>query len=132
MFSKSCQPLRILLRRFPARRWEFIVIAVAVVFLCVAELPIFPLCGLQRLCGVECPTCGTTRAVWNIFHGRFSAAWSLNPVGFVVVAFLFRYFASGILPSGSFRRAVHSTRVDMVMLVALFGAMVLKIMRVWG
>lgn len=67
---------------------EVIVLALLMAYFTLSRTLLkVPMCPFAYL-GLRCPTCGTTRAVWNIMHGNFSAAWSLNPIGFLVV-FLF-------------------------------------------
>jgi len=63
----------------------------------------FPLCPFRLFTGLTCPGCGTTRALHELVHGHFLAAFMLNPLlllslPFVVYAFL-RY--SAIAPQGS-------------------------------
>ena len=40
----------------------------------------YPRCPLHELTGWECPGCGTLRAVHQLAHGNFAAAWRLNPM----------------------------------------------------
>jgi hypothetical protein len=39
----------------------------------------FPLCVFHQLTGLDCPGCGTQRALHQLFHGNFAAAWRFNP-----------------------------------------------------
>jgi hypothetical protein len=53
----------------------------------------FPGCPFRFLTGFTCPGCGTTRALHQILHGNFYAAFTLNPllllaIPFLLVAFL--------------------------------------------
>ena len=57
----------------------------------------FPLCPFRLFTGLTCPGCGTTRALHELMHGHFVAAFMLNPLlllalPFVIYAFL-RYSA---------------------------------------
>lgn len=36
-------------------------------------------CPLRYATGLECPGCGSQRAIHQLLHGNFKAAWSLNP-----------------------------------------------------
>lgn len=55
----------------------------------------FPGCPFRFLTGFTCPGCGTTRALHQILHGHFYAAFTLNPLLFLALPFalfaLFRY-----------------------------------------
>lgn len=39
-----------------------------------------PLCPLHALTGIPCPTCGMTRAVAALLHGKIRLAFLLNPL----------------------------------------------------
>jgi hypothetical protein len=57
----------------------------------------FPVCMFRLLTGLTCPGCGTTRALHELTHGHFEAAFTLNPLlilasPFLIYAFL-RYSA---------------------------------------
>jgi len=43
-----------------------------------------PPCWFQRLTGLACPGCGSTRALHQLAHGQFAAAWQLNPLVLVL------------------------------------------------
>lgn len=50
-----------------------------------------PSCRFRSWTGLDCPSCGLTRAFVSIAHGDFAAAWRFNPVGpLVFAAFLFQ------------------------------------------
>lgn len=40
----------------------------------------FPTCWILWLTGYQCPTCGGTRAVYDMVHLDFAGAWAMNPV----------------------------------------------------
>jgi uncharacterized membrane protein len=39
----------------------------------------YPNCLLHQTTGLLCPGCGTLRALHQLTHGNFAAAWGLNP-----------------------------------------------------
>ena len=41
---------------------------------------IFPKCIFKMLTGLNCPGCGSQRAVHHMLHGNFSQAFFLNPI----------------------------------------------------
>jgi hypothetical protein len=45
-----------------------------------AETPFFPKCPTYTLLGLQCPGCGSTRALHQFLHGNWNAAFRLNPV----------------------------------------------------
>jgi len=47
----------------------------------------FPPCLFRLLTGLQCPGCGTTRALHHLLHGDVAGAFSLNPMLFVAVPF---------------------------------------------
>lgn len=48
----------------------------------------FPQCPLHRFTGLECPGCGTARAVHALAHGDWRAAWHYNAMLFAAIPFL--------------------------------------------
>lgn len=40
-------------------------------------------CGMQRVTGLPCPSCGLTRSVTCALQGEMAAAWEYNPFGFL-------------------------------------------------
>jgi len=51
---------------------------------------IFPPCVFRQLTGLQCPGCGSTRALHQLLHGHFVAAFTLNPL-FVIATPLLLY-----------------------------------------
>ena len=47
----------------------------------------YPPCVFHLLTGLECPGCGSTRALYHLLHGDVAGAFSLNPMLFVAVPF---------------------------------------------
>jgi hypothetical protein len=48
----------------------------------------FPPCPFKKLTGLYCPGCGSLRAVHQALHGRFLAAFRLNPLMAIFVCTL--------------------------------------------
>ena len=54
------------------------------------------LCLFKRFTGYPCPTCGTTRGIISLLHGKFIEAWEYNPLVFsigiiVIIDLLFKF-----------------------------------------
>lgn len=45
-----------------------------------ARYAIYPVCPWHALFGWSCPGCGTLRALHQLTHGNFAAAWRFNPL----------------------------------------------------
>jgi hypothetical protein len=45
-----------------------------------ARCAIYPVCPWHALTGWDCPGCGTLRAMHQLSHGHWAAAWRLNPL----------------------------------------------------
>jgi len=54
----------------------------------------YPQCVFKQATGLDCPGCGTTRALHALVHGRFGEALHFNPLLFVFIA-----VAACMLPS---------------------------------
>src|SRR6478672_8540242 len=48
----------------------------------------FPPCLFRLLTGFQCPGCGSTRALHQVLHGHFIAAFELNPLFVIAIPFL--------------------------------------------
>ena len=40
----------------------------------------FPVCAFHQLTGLQCPGCGSLRALHQLAHGNIAAAWRFNPL----------------------------------------------------
>jgi hypothetical protein len=40
----------------------------------------YPVCALHKLTGLQCPGCGTLRALHQLAHGNIAGAWRFNPL----------------------------------------------------
>jgi hypothetical protein len=49
---------------------------------------IFPPCIFRQLTGLQCPGCGSTRALHQLLHGHFVAAFTLNPLFVIAIPLL--------------------------------------------
>lgn len=77
-------------------------------------------CPFQILLDRECPTCGTTRAIYCLFTGQFAAAFITNPIAYVATIALIRH---GILRSFPRNRRVawlDSRAIDTMLLASFF------------
>ena len=50
---------------------------------------LFPVCLFRFATGYTCPGCGSTRAMHQLLHGHFIAAFELNPFFLLALPFLF-------------------------------------------
>ncbi len=52
------------------------------------ETSIFPneinVCLFKKISTIPCPSCGSTRSVLSLLHGRIEQAFLLNPIGFLL------------------------------------------------
>jgi hypothetical protein len=40
----------------------------------------YPVCAIYRMTGLQCPGCGSLRALHQLTHGNIAAAWRFNPL----------------------------------------------------
>ena len=53
-----------------------------------ATVHFFPRCVFHELTGLQCPGCGTTRALHHLLHGDIAGAFRLNAMLFLVAPFV--------------------------------------------
>lgn len=58
------------------------------------EHSFFLSCPLRYVTGLECPGCGSQRAIHQLLHGNFKAAWGLNP--FLILSIPLMLYGLGI------------------------------------
>lgn len=68
------------------------VVAILFAMAVIAYLAVFdptvmpaPQCPFRLITGLDCPGCGSQRAIHAIFHGNFLQAWNLNPALFFAI-----------------------------------------------
>jgi hypothetical protein len=59
-------------------------LAAVLFFFDPSRVPIYPTCAFHRVTGLDCPGCGTLRAMHQLLHGNFLAALHFN--AFVVLS----------------------------------------------
>jgi hypothetical protein len=79
-----------------------------------------PLCPFKAIAHRDCPTCGTTRAIFLIFQGNFYEAALANPVSFIVLGAFLRHGILSIAPHSKRLRWLRSSLVECVLLGLFF------------
>jgi hypothetical protein len=80
------------------QHWKWVAaggaIASLVVLYCFSpqQYAIYPQCLFQKLCGLQCPGCGSLRSLHHLAHGEFGLAFRFNPLLYVLgsVLLIFR------------------------------------------
>ena len=91
------------------------------------------LCLFKRFTGYPCPTCGTTRGIISLLHGKFIEAWYYNPLVFsigiiVIIDLLFKFiFARSIKISFKKRGRKIAWLVAIVLFLANWAYVILYI-----
>lgn len=92
------------------RRVGWILLAAGLAALCVIYFCIDPMqcrwmphCPLKMLTGLDCPGCGSQRAIHSLLHGDIRSALEANWLLIVLIPYLTAAFAAEILP-GRLRR----------------------------
>lgn len=82
--------------------------AVIYLTICGTDTPWVPKCLFHSLTGLDCPGCGSQRAIAAATHGRWADAWNFNPALWVglCVAVLYICFPG---------RRVHRSRIERVL-----------------
>lgn len=76
-------------RSFVLALWAALgVVGAVLFFLEPGKSPLLPGCLFRALTGFTCPGCGTTRALHQLVHGNFSAAFQFNPILILSLPFL--------------------------------------------
>ena len=57
-----------------------------------ATSAIYPPCPFRVLTGLQCPGCGSLRALHQLLHGHLLGALRLNPMMVIALPFLAHYF----------------------------------------
>ena len=60
---------------------------------------LFPPCPFRSVTGLDCPGCGSTRALHHLLHGRVLTAFDFNPLLVASLPFLCYAIARRLLPA---------------------------------
>ena len=67
-----------------------VILALTLLFWCNPDRPLSLMpCLFHKMTGLPCALCGGTRAACSLLHGNFHRAFTLNPLAFPAIAFLF-------------------------------------------
>jgi len=81
----------------------------------------YPLCFFKMTTGLDCPGCGSTRALHALLHGRFEEAFLFNPL-------LFVFLIVGLFALPSFMRG----ETPRFMQTRWFGWSSVAVIAAWG
>jgi hypothetical protein len=72
-----------------------------------AKYGFYPGCTFHALTGLNCPGCGTLRALHQLTHGHLKAALHLNPLAVLAIPFLGYMLLSELLNQTTGKRLPH-------------------------
>ncbi len=81
----------------------------------------YPQCIFKQTTGLDCAGCGSARAFHALLHGRFAAAWAVNPAVFIAVPLAIAAVYAEMRPNGRLRRIL----LSMPSIIALLAAIIL-------
>lgn len=84
-------------------------------------------CPLYQLTGLQCPYCGTQRAIVALFQGAWLEAWMLNPVFWMTTPYLLIWVGASLSPDRVGKWSISRWAMKGSTLLAY-----LAIMLVWG
>jgi prepilin signal peptidase PulO-like enzyme (type II secretory pathway) len=99
-----------------------IVIAVAVIYTIYdPTLPWFPRCVFLQLTGLQCPGCGSQRALHALLTGSLIDAWHFNAMVIILIPIALLAAVGNLMGSRMSRlnAAFHSPRIIMAIAVAI-------------
>lgn len=70
------------------RRSIQVLLVLVLLLLLTAGLSLFYTCPIQSLLGVNCPTCGITRAALQLLRFDFLGAWQQNPLIYLLAFYI--------------------------------------------
>ena len=79
-----------------------------------------PLCPFKALAHRDCPTCGTTHALFLIFQGNLYEAARANPVSFIVLGACLRHGFLSMAPESKRLGWLRSSLVEFAILSLFF------------
>ncbi len=95
------------------RRWIANSLLATVILLCAvlyayppARTSLYPACPIRQFLGIDCPGCGTTRALAALLHGHLTEALRLNALFILLLSIAL----AGAIET--YRRAIRATSFD--------------------
>jgi hypothetical protein len=105
-----------------ATKWLVMICAIAFVSVLVVLDPNstywFVKCPFKAVFGLQCPGCGSQRAVFALLHGNWKAAFALNPIFVLAIPYIGLGFLSDLTKENTFGIWIRKH---------LFGAIALRI-----
>ena len=85
---------------------------------------LFPRCTINENFGIQCPGCGSQRAIHDLLHLRLGAALKSNPLAMSAIPYLFLLYISDLKASSSpwwarIRKIIFSKNAVWVILVTI-------------
>ncbi|MBX2895302.1 MAG: DUF2752 domain-containing protein [Cyclobacteriaceae bacterium] len=86
---------------------------------------LFPKCPFLFFTGLQCPGCGSQRAVHHLLNAEVKEAFSLNPLLVISIPYIIIGYLFEILPLGEkglrIRKTLYGTRAILVILIIVIG-----------
>lgn len=86
---------------------------------------VYPRCPVKWLTGLDCPGCGSARALHSLLHGEFAKALAYNP-WLPAVLFMSILAIIGSARPGKIRRFIHSPLTLGIFIGLSFGWMIFR------
>ncbi|NGF55982.1 DUF2752 domain-containing protein [Parapedobacter sp. SGR-10] len=85
---------------------------------------LFPKCPLKHLTGLDCPGCGSQRALHHLLNGEIEQSFLQNPLLFLMVPYLLLGFYLQLVPEPTvrelkLRKALYGYRAIQVVFVVI-------------
>src|SRR5882762_2231278 len=87
-----------------------------------AQQAIFPVCYFHKLTGLNCPGCGSLRAMHHLLHGRLFTAFHCNPLLMLVMPLILVEAARWVLSSGTAARTWLTRPASLWLMLAILVA----------
>jgi hypothetical protein len=86
---------------------------------------LFPKCPFLQVTGLQCPGCGSQRAVHHLLNAEFKEAFALNPLLIISIPYIIIGYLFEILPLNQkglkARKALFGTKAILFILVIVIG-----------
>jgi len=95
------------------------------------DYALFPKCPLKHLTGLDCPGCGSQRALHHLLNGEVEKSFWQNPLLFLLVPYLLLGFYLHLVPSPTFqelklRKLLYGYRAIQVLFVVIVTFTILR------